>query len=210
MTRAYLRLDPGFFERKRIQQGYSAGQFSALTGALCQAETQPERGRFRDERVLRALLGADGREVPFLLSQGDLVRAPDGRIYIEGWDEWQEGDVTVRDRVRKIRTRRGGTELGRSPGAVRTANYRLRKRVFERDQYLCRYCGRDDYPRDWLVLEHVDPDGPTTEENLVTACRSCNKLKGPRTPEQAGMKVRAAPSPNVTNGAARDASREAV
>ena len=105
MTRAYLRLDPATFERKAIQQGYSPSEFAAFVGVLCLAEAQPERGRFRDERLLRALLGKLGRLVPDLLTRGDLVVQPDGRLYVDGWDEWQEGDLTVKDRMARMRGR---------------------------------------------------------------------------------------------------------
>jgi hypothetical protein len=53
--------------------------------------------------------------------------------------------------------------------------------VFRRDRYRCRYCGADDRP---LTVDHIDlweNGGITTEENLVAACRQCNKLRG-RTP----------------------------
>lgn len=79
--------------------------------------------------------------------------------------------------------------------------------VMERDGYVCRYCGIADYPRDWLVLEHVDPFGPTTPANLVAACRSCNKLKGRRTPEQAGMAFGTVPVSDTSRYAAAWASR---
>lgn len=75
---------------------------------------------------------------------------------------------------------KGSTGLPSSNGALRTL-------VLERDGYACRYCGIEDYPPQWLVLEHVDPIGPTNLDNLVAACRSCNKLKGGRTPDEAGM-----------------------
>lgn len=110
MTRAYLRLDPAFFERKAIQQEYPAGSFTALAGSLCLAESQPQRGRFRDERLLRALLGQYGRYVPFLVQRGDLVVEKDGRVYIDGWDEWQEGDWKVGERVKRIRGRERTTK----------------------------------------------------------------------------------------------------
>lgn len=115
MSRAYLRLDPGAFERKVIQQDYPPATFAAFVGVLCLAESQPERGRFRDERLLRALLGKLGRQVPDLISLGDLVVLADGRLYLDGWDEWQEGDVTVRDRVARVRARK------RPPVTVATA-----------------------------------------------------------------------------------------
>ena len=51
-------------------------------------------------------------------------------------------------------------------------------RVFRRDGYCCRYCGRDDVP---LTVDHVilwEQGGATVEDNLVSACRRCNKVRG--------------------------------
>jgi hypothetical protein len=51
-------------------------------------------------------------------------------------------------------------------------------RVFKRDGYRCRYCGNDDVP---LTVDHVvlwEEGGPSIEENLVSACRKCNKQRG--------------------------------
>ncbi len=51
-------------------------------------------------------------------------------------------------------------------------------RVFRRDNYRCRYCGKDDVP---LTVDHLvlwEAGGPTIEENLVSACRRCNKTRG--------------------------------
>ena len=185
MTRAYIRLDPAFDERK---ESYPDGPYAALVGTFCLGEAQPDRGRFRSLDYLKRLLGRRGRHVQYLLDHKDIVLLKDGRIYIDGWDEWQEGDLKVAERVSVLRARRGVPDH-RSPGATRTANWRLRQQVFERDSFTCRYCGQADYERDWLVADHVipEPGGPTTLDNLVTACRPCNKLKGGRTPEEAGM-----------------------
>jgi hypothetical protein len=51
-------------------------------------------------------------------------------------------------------------------------------KVYKRDDYKCRYCGVDGTPLtvDHLVLWEVG--GPTIEENLLTACRKCNKVRG--------------------------------
>lgn len=51
-------------------------------------------------------------------------------------------------------------------------------KVFKRDGYTCRYCAADDVPLtvDHLVLWEVG--GPSTEANLVAACRKCNKTRG--------------------------------
>jgi hypothetical protein len=102
MTRHYIRLDPAFDERK---EAYPDGPYAALVAALCLAEAQPDRGRFRSADYLRRLLGKRGRHVPYLMAHGDLSELPDGRLYIDGWDEWQEGDWKVAERVQRIRNR---------------------------------------------------------------------------------------------------------
>lgn len=61
---------------------------------------------------------------------------------------------------------------------------RLRVEVFERDNYTCRYCGQRGGT---LECDHVVPasrGGVATLENLVTACRPCNREKRNRTPEE--------------------------
>jgi hypothetical protein len=103
MTRAYIRLDPAFDERK---YDYTDGAYSALVATLCLAEHQPDRGRFRSLAYLSRLLGKRGRHVGFLVEQGDVTELPDGRAYVAGWDEWQEGDWKVGERVARIRDRR--------------------------------------------------------------------------------------------------------
>lgn len=106
MTRAYVRVDPAFYERK-LQQGYPVGAIGALIGCICMAEVQTQRGRFRDVIVLKALLGKDGGKwVPLLVERGDLTVEPNGRVYVDGWDEWQEGDWQVKERMERVRNRK--------------------------------------------------------------------------------------------------------
>jgi len=60
----------------------------------------------------------------------------------------------------------------------RQIEQRLQWRVFKRDGYTCRYCGADDVP---LTVDHIilwEEGGPTTDDNLVTACKKCNKTRG--------------------------------
>jgi 5-methylcytosine-specific restriction endonuclease McrA len=64
-----------------------------------------------------------------------------------------------------------------------------RHNIFERDQNTCQYCGRV-FDRKDLNLDHVIPrdrGGPTTWENVVCSCISCNTRKANRTPQEAGM-----------------------
>jgi hypothetical protein len=103
VTRAYIRLDPAFDERK---DHYPDGAYRALVACLCMAESQVARGRFRNLDYLKRLLGKRGRWVGYLMDNGDLVALEDGRVYVDGWDEWQEGDVTVGERMQRLRKRR--------------------------------------------------------------------------------------------------------
>lgn len=53
----------------------------------------------------------------------------------------------------------------------------LRRRVFERDNYTCRYCGSTIGP---FHCDHVYPEskgGMTVIDNLATACQVCNQKK---------------------------------
>jgi len=50
--------------------------------------------------------------------------------------------------------------------------------VFRRDSYACRYCGANDVP---LTVDHLvcwEDGGPSIVDNLVSACRKCNRVRG--------------------------------
>ena len=67
--------------------------------------------------------------------------------------------------------------------------------VYGRDRSTCQYCGRR-FPRTELNLDHVVPrskGGRTTWQNVVCSCLDCNRRKGGRTPQQAGMRLIAPP-----------------
>jgi hypothetical protein len=60
----------------------------------------------------------------------------------------------------------------------RTIEQGVSWRVFKRDGYACRYCGRDDVP---LTVDHLvlwEDGGASVESNLVAADRKCNKVRG--------------------------------
>ena len=90
--------------------------------------------------------------------------------------------------------------------AARRITASTRRLVWGRDRGLCRYCGRraerwwtwgrGQYAQREFVsaanFDHVVPvhlGGGPDPDNLVLACRPCNDLKGPRTPQQAGMRL---------------------
>lgn len=86
------------------------------------------------------------------------------------------------------------------PSVIRLLRYvRIKKRfdyvpfsranIYARDGYTCQYCAHS-LPTTELTFDHVVPvsqGGRKDWENIVTCCVSCNRRKGGRTPEEAGM-----------------------
>ena len=63
--------------------------------------------------------------------------------------------------------------------------------VFLRDSFECQYC-LTDFPSEDLTFDHVIPrsrGGRTTWVNVVTACQTCNLLKGNRRLEDCGLRL---------------------
>jgi hypothetical protein len=73
---------------------------------------------------------------------------------------------------------------GPAPAVREYISPRMRFDVLQRDGFRCRYCGRSsqgDGVR--LEVDHLVPvsrGGPTTPDNLVTACFHCNRSKHAR------------------------------
>lgn len=98
------------------------------------------------------------------------------------------------------RVLRSPREVFRVPSVVRLRRYvnvrrrrqtagMRRLRIFIRDRHRCQYCGQRRAAPE-LTLDHITPrsrGGPTSPENLATACVGCNTRKGSRTPEEARM-----------------------
>lgn len=67
-----------------------------------------------------------------------------------------------------------------------------RENIFRRDGYTCVYCG-SKYE---LTLDHLIPSskgGRTAWDNLLTACRECNSLKGDSHFEEVGLALNVKP-----------------
>ena len=72
-----------------------------------------------------------------------------------------------------------------------------RKKIFQRDQYICQYCG-EKLNSHTATIDHVVPksykDSPgNTWKNMVTSCDRCNNVKGNKTPKEANMHLIRAP-----------------
>ena len=74
-----------------------------------------------------------------------------------------------------------------------------RSNIFFRDKYCCQYCGKKKETEE-LTFDHVTPKCMRTEnshkswENIATCCIDCNRKKGGRTPQQAGMRLLKTPA----------------
>lgn len=93
-----------------------------------------------------------------------------------------------------------------APSVIRLCRYVRHKRrhvgpkfsrpnVYRRDGYRCQYCHRQ-FTGDKLTWDHVQPasrGGRTDWTNIVSACRRCNEDKRDRTPDEAGMSLKAKP-----------------
>lgn len=77
----------------------------------------------------------------------------------------------------------------------RTDSGRISRRaVFARDKHRCQYCGSTHH----LTVDHVVPrskGGKDTWDNLVTSCARCNRKKGDRPLQSAGLQLMHEPKP---------------
>lgn len=157
MTKAYIKLDPGFPDRKDY---YPDGAFRALVTLFCSAAHQPKPGTFRSERIVRALLGKHAKWLPFLIEERDVDVTRDGGYHVVGWEVWQEGKFpSVEARMAAIESRRGAM----TP-AERAFLYRQRKR---------------DEPRD--ASRDAERDGPS-DTSTSTSLHETSTAEPPRPP----------------------------
>lgn len=98
------------------------------------------------------------------------VLCSDNRFYHPGLAAialraWKKKTATARKVLRRLEIESGDWAL-------------LRSAVFKRDNFTCQYCGAHGVK---LECDHVIPvssGGQTSMENLVTACKPCNRSKG--------------------------------
>jgi 5-methylcytosine-specific restriction endonuclease McrA len=108
--------------------------------------------------------------------------------------------LLLRDKAEVVENGRGNLhsvcDLFDVPSVIRLVYFIRRPRrqrkltkleVFNRDQYVCQYCGKESKE---LTLDHVIPrrrGGEHSWQNVVSACVPCNRRKAGRTPTEARM-----------------------
>ena len=129
-----------------------------------------------------------------LLYQG-IAKAVDQQYRTFDYESWSALSASVHDETVGLIGR-----VIRVPRVILLVSYdrvpRRRVRfsrfnVFARDKNTCQYCGKR-FSRSELNLDHVIPRsqrGLSTWENIVCSCFRCNRMKGGRRPEEAGMRL---------------------
>ncbi len=127
-----------------------------------------------------------------LLYQG-IARAVNEQYQTFDFDSWSDLSVSVHDESiglvnRVIRVPRVILLVGYDRVPKRHVRF-SRYNIYARDTCTCQYCGLT-LPRHELNLDHVIPrsrGGTSVWENVVCSCQECNRLKGGKTPQEAGM-----------------------
>jgi 5-methylcytosine-specific restriction endonuclease McrA len=127
-----------------------------------------------------------------------VVDPEDYQLY--GWEEWMTlappaGAPCIRTPRVRLRVPEvvALQQYDRIPLAAVTFS---RRNVVKRDHHTCQYCGAQPGVED-LTVDHVLPrsqGGQSSWINCVAACMECNARKANRTPDQAGMRLKRAPT----------------
>jgi 5-methylcytosine-specific restriction endonuclease McrA len=148
-------------------------------------------------RLWQAVNVCSARRALSLLFQGHaqvVCNANDGSFNTLSFEEWQDFSnqephlESVRSVSFRIRIPRVILLLLFDRSPKKEVKF-TRHNIFERDRNTCQYCG-SVFDRKELNLDHVIPrhrGGPTSWENIVCSCISCNTSKANRTPSEAGM-----------------------
>lgn len=129
----------------------------------------------------------------FCMLYSDIARAVDHDYRTFDYPGWSALRISKKDEAigivgRHLRIPRVIALRGYDRVPKRTIRF-SRMHILMRDQFMCQYCGLR-LPRSRLNLDHVVPrshGGKTTWENIVTSCHACNRKKGGRLPEEAGL-----------------------
>lgn len=174
---------------RRMDRLTPAERWAFIAGVLATASKSPVRGALLIAPKVPATAQDIARQanVPVKVAHSAMEKLRDMEILVHEdesrvdvvleWDDWQVEPTSDPRAAKRMALHR---------------NRGLRAAIRERDRDRCRYCNA---VVNWLdrrgtlggTYDHVDPDGPTDETNLVVACRGCNSRKGSKTPSEAGM-----------------------
>ncbi|NIM19811.1 MAG: HNH endonuclease [Candidatus Latescibacteria bacterium] len=113
-----------------------------------------------------------------------------GKVEVVKESEREVRSVSISMRVPSI------VRLVRFIGLNRKEVKFSRENIYARDRFQCQYCGRRFTPQN-LTYDHIIPrsrGGVTEWSNIVTCCIPCNRRKGGKTPEEAGLSLIKRPS----------------
>ena len=206
-----------------IATAFAAGHVgSALSASVLVLNKHYQAIRIVNVRRAFSLLCKELAEVIHIESKTDGTTARWQNLNFESWQELSELHAQFEpdgfDWIHTVRFPIAVPRIIRLLGYDRLPRQDVkfnRRNIFARDSNRCQYCGKRHGTSE-LSLDHVTPrsqGGPTTWDNIVTCCITCNVKKGGRTPDQAHMplvrkptKPRRSPVVNLRLGDARYAS----
>lgn len=130
-------------------------------------------------QMVGSIYSGDGKTYLMFFPDDDPAEAPH-EVVDMNLDEWRQlvrqadlMEVEVMDRAPN-----GDLVKAVMRKSARQVDEGSRWKVFQRDGYKCRYCGKTGIP---LTVDHLicwEALGPTIEANLATSCKKCNKTRG--------------------------------
>jgi hypothetical protein len=130
--------------------------------------------------VTGIIMGDNGKSYLWILPDQNIPRPDNTEVIPMDLQQWKKGlqqvDTQEVEILQKDQT--GGLVKAIVRKTQRVIEQRISWAVYERDKFHCCYCGRGGIP---LTVDHLvlwEEGGPSIEENLLTACRKCNKVRG--------------------------------
>jgi len=133
--------------------------------------------------------GSTGRFIAAPLPGEDFSTKDGFEVLEMDLDDW-ERFIQQTDHVNvlaSVRDEHGNVAKALVRKSERQVDSGIKWSVHRRDHFRCRYCGEDKLP---LTVDHLvlwEEGGPTTDANLVSCCKKCNRTRG-NTPYHAWLK----------------------
>lgn len=132
----------------------------------------PDLLRYGNELEMSGIVMASGTERHTILfpdAESDMPNRTVIKLSHEGWKELlYQLDTLGVEGLNKIILRKSQRQIEQD----------VSWRVFRRDNYTCRYCADNNTP---LTVDHLvrwELMGASIEDNLLSACKKCNKTRG--------------------------------